>query len=662
MLDTLLRIGEWQSQGKSKWDRFLEKPKVEFKDSKGNEIKNYTLHVIFDLNAKDIIVDASNLYDYDNDESLLENLKAIKIQGGNNKAIYVTVPFRKLNQLYKTFFGKENTETKEGEISEAIRKENFSFSSDRFGQLLSEIYSLKDVFLEKFTVFNEKKGVLEISFKAIEEMLNLPKNQNIALLTTEIKSQKYFNNQTILFAELPEYISFLEHKFISEDNQALEKRENSSEKLCYASGTLKKDVEGLNLSSRFSLNKMFVEETKNYASNFDKNRFNLNYQISKENQIKLDFASKFLLKENGLRIKIANVDHVIIPQFSENDDLDIDLAINEIRIKSDLLFNFQKASLFIKNMEDETSSIYWLNFLAYESDGNFFKSTENIKDVSSYHFKKIVKIFSEVHSEFKAYKFIDWENITKEFGELNHFNFHSAYSLIPIRKDKEKKNKALALFKTIFENRPVNKQILFKYFCELMLCHYYGRYNSYTNIPKSSKDYFSKTTHDSVFKYFAFIQILNKLKLIDMNEVTNQTSDEKANKYDLAIQDFFQKMQLNQHQKAMFYLGRMLNAVEYIQKGKKKTVIEKVNFNGMDRDDIKRLRNSLIEKAKQYSSINKVIFVDSKFGELFDYNNWNNNHLDPHETVFFLLTGYSFGITSKQNSELEETDETAINN
>ena len=138
-----------------------------------------------------------------------------------------------------------------------------------------------------------------------------------------------------------------------------------------------------------------------------------------------------------------------------------------------------------------------------------------------------------------------------------------------------------------------------------------------------------------------------------MNEVTNLAPDEKGNKYDQAIQDFFDKMQLNRHQQAMFYLGRMLNTVEFIQKGKKKTVIDKVNFNGMDRDDIQRLRISLIEKAKQYGKVGKVVFTDGKFGEHFDFNNWK---MDPQEAVFFLLSGYSFGITTKQVNELEELE------
>ena len=136
-------------------------------------------------------------------------------------------------------------------------------------------------------------------------------------------------------------------------------------------------------------------------------------------------------------------------------------------------------------------------------------------------------------------------------------------------------------------------------------------------------------------------------------EETNITESQSENKYDNAIQEFFIEMELNQEQKAMFYLGRMLNSVEYIQKGKNKTVIQKVNFNGMDKDDIQRLRVSLIEKAKQYNSVGKVIFTDNDFGKHFKFNNWKMN---PQEAVFFLLTGYSFGIGVKDAEELNENE------
>ncbi len=68
----------------------------------------------------------------------------------------------------------------------------------------------------------------------------------------------------------------------------------------------------------------------------------------------------------------------------------------------------------------------------------------------------------------------------------------------------------------------------------------------------------------------------------------------------------------------------------------------------MDRDDIERLRIGLIEKAKQYNRIDKVIYTDQKFSDNFDYNKWQMN---PNEAIFFLLTGYSFGVGVKKEED-----------
>lgn len=396
---------------------------------------------------------------------------------------------------------------------------------------------------------------------------------------------------------------------------------------------------------------MFVTETRNYASVFDKNKFPLNYQVSAKNQEYLDYASDYLLNQ-GYKVRIANIDHVIIPQFLSSSEVDLEMALEGIQRKSDLLFNLKRLEDFYKNIQDwlsEDEEIFWINFIAYESDGNFFKSTEVIKDVSNFHFNKLIDSFYEINKEFEKSDFVKWESVMMDYGEPRNFNFNSIYQIIPLRKDKEKKNKALDLFKTILENRKVDKNLLYDYFTELILCHYYSRYNSYTNVKKYGKDYFYFAVQDSVFKYLAFFQLLKKLNLIDMEKPI--TTEENINQYDQLENDFFEKMNFNQPQRAMFYLGRMLNSVEYLQQGKNKTVIQKVNFNGMDKDSIQRLRIDLIEKAKQYNAMNKVIFTDQKFGKAFDYNNWE---LSPQEATFFILTGYSFGAGKK--SENNTTD------
>ena len=652
MLDTLLKIGQWQSEGVGEWDRFLVKLKVEYEDKKGNFIKNYTLPIIFDLDKMEVVVEASNLKEYDQSDIL--EFKALKIQGGNNKAIYATVPSSKFIQLYKTFFGKEgNEKAEEGELMETINKGFSQFQETKLYSILQKIFVLKEKFVSIATYEDTKNK--KISSKAIEETLKLQKNENLTLIYVEIKASDFGIKKSIPLAKLQDYNDFLTLKFIG---SRVDKSSPISSKtsLCYVSGELDSEVNVPDLSNRYSLNKMFVTETRNYASFFNRANFNINYQVSKDNQEKLDYASTFLLDK--YKTRIANIDHVIIPQFLSKSNIDIELTLNGIKKKSDLLFNFKALEAIKEDIRMETEDIFWISFVAFESDGNFFKSTEIIKDVSQFHFQKVLKTFHDINWELKDENFVNWDSVITEFGTKDRFfNLNSIYALIPIRKDKVKKNVALDLFKAILENRKVDRQHLFVHFKDLILCHYYQRYNSYTNIPKSSPDYFRKTVRDIVFKYLAFFKVLEKLNLIKMDssnqlQTTELTASEKQ---DEIILKFFERMNLNQAQKAMFYLGRMLNSVSFkIQQDKKKTVIDKVNFNGMDRDDIVRLRISLFEKAKQYGQSVRIVFDDNKFGEHFDFKRWD---MDPNEAVFFLLTGFSFGIKSGGEKDKDPIDD-----
>ena len=543
MLSTLLRIGEWQRQGKSEWDRYLSHPKIEYEDRNGNIITNYTLPIVFDLDEMKVEIEAKNLKDFDQKE--IEVLKALKIQGGNNKAIYPTVPSVKLIQLYKTFFGKENEETSEGELIEAIRRDNIQLLDEQIKNLLSEIFKLKTRYLDHEAFINPNSNKQEYKSDRIALNFELNRGEQIVLIYAQVKGKKHGLLEPVPFSLIPQYVEFITSKFLKKE----ENEDNGSNSLCYASGEISNGVKELGLSSRYSLNKMFVTETRNYASSFNQNLFNTNYQVSTDNQEKLDYASNYLLNEGNYKVRIANIDHVILPQFLHADQIDLKRALTGIKAKSDILFNLNAIVESIVDIQDETEETYWINFIAFESDGNFFKSTEVIKDVNRFHFEKILKAFSDVHHEMREAPFVDWNLVMTNYGESGlFFNCFHIYSIIPLRKDKEKKNKALDLLKSILENRKINSHVLFDYFCELILCHFYERYSSYTNIAKSSKDYFGITVRNCVFKYHAFIQVLKKLNLVDMEEATN-TNAKSTNKYDQAISDFFVKMNSNEDRK-----------------------------------------------------------------------------------------------------------------
>ncbi len=644
MLDTLIKIGSWQSEGKSDWDRFLDPPKVVSKDKKGNPIKNFTVGIIFDLDSKQVRLDASLIKEYDERKDPIE-LKSIKIQGGNNKSIYATTASKKLMQIFKTFFGKEdNQEAVSGELIEAIDKDFPQFKESEFYQILQAIFPLRSAFLE-LAVNKEKQKFDDSYFFA---SLNLAGNENIALAYACLKSEASGFQSPTPIAQMSDYVALLQAKFF--DGDAEKDSSNRVAKLCYASGNLTEDVDELNLSNRYSLNKMFVTKTKNYASLFDKNSFSINYQVSRQNQSFLDLASSFFL--NNYKTKIAGIDHVIIPQFFSTDQIDFQLVLEKLKSSSDLLFDLREnvgLDELRQEIELEDTTIFWINFLAFESDGNFFKTTGLIKDVSKFHFQKVIEAFIEQDKEMSTMRqVVDWKAVMKDYDKNWTFNFNTIYKIIPLRKDKEKKNVALNLFKSILEQRHINRQQLFEYFCELILCNFYERYNSYTNVNQYDKDYFGLAVRDNVFKYLAFFQVLKKLNLLSMEEgKLIAPPEENELKIEERIDNFFTRMDFTAQQKAMFFLGRMLNSVNYLQKDKKKTVIEKVNYNGMEKDDIVRLRKDLFEKAKQYSATPKIIFSDAQFGQYFDFNNWN---MSPQEAVFFILTGYSFGVVKTENT------------
>ena len=645
MIQTLIKLGSQLSHNRGEWDDIIDYPNIQKEIEKG--ITLYVAELVFDLDNQNIFVNPS-LYEYDGERSCLQ-YKNIKIQGGNNKAIYACVESGKLEQIRKTFFGiidsKGNIPTT-GQFQEAIIKDFPLFSTSTLGTLLPQIFELRNVFEEKFTIEKESKGQIEkiIDEKLIASMIVLPALSKVSLYFTSVFSSSNGFLKPTAISEISGFQEFMKVKFLEKGQSKIGKK--IDKKICYATGVLKDDVSEVDFSDRYSLNKMFVKETKNYASSFDKNSFFINYQVSANNQLLLSRASKYLLENQ--KVRIAGIDHCIIPQFLNKDDVDIPYITKGIFKKTELLFNIDSLDKLATGADAETNdSPFWITYLAFESDGNFFKTINEIKDVSKFHFYGVIEAFGKVNTLFKddLKNAVDWGSVMTDYGKQHNFNSASIYSIIPLRKDKEKKNDVLALFKLIFENRKIDHHKLYKHFCDLVLCHRFKRYESFRNVKKYDDKYFDFAIRDSVFKYFALIQILKQLNLLqNMKEnetIIEEVTETGTNEYQQKIDSFFAKMSYNADQKAMFYLGRMLSSVAYIQKDKNKNVLEKVNFSGMDKTDILRLRNSLIEKAKQYNEVSKVIFSDAEFSACFNFNDWK---MKPEESVFFLLSGYSFGI------------------
>jgi len=638
MLKTIHTIGKEISEGRDAWADIIE-TKLKVKTKEGDRL--LTLNIILDLDNNEVIISGNNYEAFDNDFERLKQLRHLATQGGNFKAPYVCVDATNIDKLAKTLFGKPDKKTEEypnsGELMQSIEKDLPTLMDSNFYTILSDIVLLRERFFDEFFDAEKKK----FNLIKVNEKLGLSINSKIVLLYVSLNSAKH-GLDNIPIGEIEEYNEFIISKFFK---KKVKQGKGQQEKLCYVTGQLENDTDMAEFSgaNRYNLNRMFILDKINYSSDFKgKKSYHKNYQISQNALTLLERGSDHVLQ--NLTTNIADIPHALIPEFLNPEEITTD-RLKSILSDTDLLFNtkeFGELDTYFKMSTDD--DIYWLNFLAIDSNGNYFKAGNLIKDVSKLHFITVINALSESGKLFSAW-----------LGTKYAFNLNTMYRLVPVRKDKENINQALILFAAVLEQRKIELRKLYAHFTELILCHWYGRHKSFTNVRSMYKE-FDYAAKDAVFGYMAFIYSLKKLNLI--KNLPPMDAEKPINDIAKELDDFFVAMKYTPAQKALFFLGRALTQVGLAQekKGNKKTVLNKVNFNGMDKRSIFRLSTELFEKGTQYNQENnkplleKIKWNLAEFNRGFEFNTWNMN---PQEALFFLLSGYTHGIKRKPQAETE---------
>lgn len=650
MLDTLYKFGRQLSLNadREEFDDQIAVPPIDEKE-KAKGIQFYVARVIFDLDNGTFRLDEQPKEFSETDKAFAlspYNLRCIKIQPGNNKSIYPTAdPRKSFDPWKKTLFGKEDKDgnpPKHSELVEAIQKEFPNLMDSLLCKAMEQVFKMRDAFETAYP-----------GWKKMAEGLKMDEKNRVAMLYASVVSTKLGILQPTPVTQLEGYDEFLRRKFLQKGaTQSVSREKTAAQpKLCYVTGELGDDISEPVFDNRYSLNKMFVTTTKNYATGFDDKNFSKNYQAGSEAQVFLERGSAHFLK--NYKVSIAGINHCIVPQFRAERDIDLDNLTTNLKKKSELLFLMtqkQIEGMLLDLQDNADDGTYWINFLGFESDGNFFKTTNLITDVSKTHFEKVLGVLDNVDTEMSETEGIQWDKVMtygKDQSPYN-FNFYTIYNLIPVRDSK--RNEALILFKAILERRPVIRGKLFEHFAELVKCHWFQR-KSADNIKPVDKKNFDFAVRNAVFQYHAFLQFLKKIKLLDMAEKTSQAWTADLLEKEAAITDFFSKMNYSPSQSAMFYLGRALSKVaiaQYKAKHKQKPVLNKVNYNGMDKDSIQRLQGELFDKCRQYAILTKETEgYFTNFFASFQYDGWK---MKPEEALFFLLSGYSFR-TSKETTE-----------
>lgn len=383
-----------------------------------------------------------------------------------------------------------------------------------------------------------------------------------------------------------------------------------------------------------------------FASGISKSNYYKNMQMC------IDCMFKYLAGENyvmnRLRSRLAAFDVYIIPQFIYGqplDENDLNIATNRI-VNS---FNSVKTYDGIEGLRDEIagaldlrgeSSYFLLNFMFFKRSQKATKIQRLIKDVDPSIFEKI-----RVSSE-KAMKGFQEVLEQKYRGAIT---LTTIYYMTPIRLSRGEAveyRDVLETYDAILTGKRLNKKHLIRNLIECIKIIRLSK-DSYNIDPKKETLEFYVIRANMYIKFLEYMGCLREGEGLDVSELKVKDN----------IKNYIEQIGYNEQETAMFLLGYLIGQIGNVQYKKteegNKPILNKLNFNGLDKQKIIRLTKDVFnklnqEKIRQY---NEVIFFEMK--RLLDANidNWK---LNKDESLFYVLSGYSFATTIPMLKEKED--------
>lgn len=661
MLQSIYAIGREISQGRNPWFDIVEAPYTD-KNKKDKGKSLFTLELHFNLDTGEVEASPEDLSPFEDDKESLVKWACIPVQPANHNAFYVAMDAQKLEFLSHSFFGKPTGEAKQfpesGQFLKAIQKITPEMEPKFLGLVLKKMPLCRDSFLALLT---DDKGELSVKKLAVS-FFNPPEGEKkkaeterIVLVTSSITCTELGLAKCPMRC-LDGYEAFIGKYFKFAHTPKRANAAAKQKRLCYASGQLAEEVSEAEFTGRDNLTSLFVKTTMNYATGFQKSAYHQNYQVSSEIGKFLERGAVYL-KENQTCV-IAGIRHTIVPQFFRQETYPVEGYMKPLKAQGDLLFKPSELgkweNYFADNVDDDIPEIYWLNFVATDViKKKSLKVSGLIKDVSKFHFRHLLKTFAGLG-----------DHLAPWLGRRYGFNLYSMYQVIPVREDakKEKTNRALALFSALLEQRQVEIGQLFADFSQFVRCHWFDQFDSkakhraFPNIRTNLKQdnpqkRFDYAVKEGVFRYLAFWLALRQLNLLKENQPVMQGKKLTAEEIAASQEAFCERLGYSDSQESMFYLGRVLSRIVYEQswvKKHRKNALDKLNYNGMDKNAIVRFSEDLFEASRHYDITGNIVWSWSKFSGLFNPEGWIMN---PQEALFFILTGYTWGIKSKKGEE-----------
>lgn len=387
---------------------------------------------------------------------------------------------------------------------------------------------------------------------------------------------------------------------------------------------------------------LFINQKINFASGVNDKNFTKNYVVCRECYLDLLLGENEISKKFSTRILGEGV--FLIPEFLETSSLtrdDLDDISESIKTSARGILNISTLTS-IPTILANLRAVTKYNQITILFVGKSSASVKAKEIVPELRPSRIADIIESI-------------NISSDWGEsscgssgkypwlsgLNDLNY-----LLPVKRNKKdntlETKVSLAYFKSILLGETIRSSVIISNFMKLIRAIYYRNPSYIRTENTSSSSYDSDgALRQYMISTIVFLKFLRRLDILEEKKSMgkNSTSSEEY-----PCKGIIEDMDFDEPRKALFLMGVLIARIGSRQwsasSSGKKSILNKLNYQGMKLSRVKKLSTEVFEQLKQYKIINadnESIFAISK--RILDSSKeWP---LSSQENVYYILSGYA---------------------
>ncbi len=411
---------------------------------------------------------------------------------------------------------------------------------------------------------------------------------------------------------------------------------------CHVCGKERKEV--TENTTRFWL-KMYITDKPGFASGFQKTNFHRNYAICRECYQTLLAGETFMRTRLRSRLGQLTSRVYVVPVFHDPHVRPPANALEEwakyvtdrweATLTLDGWHMFQEKLKAYQRFEDIKAS-YLLDFLFIQDDGRSTKLQQYIRDVPPSRLDEVDAARYRTH-HFAQQRLAP---IRTEHWDPWDLGLNTLFYLFPIGKRGHGQQAFFQFIEALFSNRPIDFHNLLPLFLETATVHRFQKYGAYVHPPQNDPDAALRVflVQTQLLRYYLLLlnflkggQFMDGTKLLE--NIRNQVPED--------VWAYMDALGLNAAERALFLLGMLVGEVAMAQQSTGSVpILNKIHFQGMDANKVKRLSNEMLEQLRIYRVLNpptKDLFAASR--SLMDQ---ARGLLTPAENTYWVLSGYAF--------------------